>query len=316
MKYNKPPFTYSDHVTLWLSRGLTIADPAKATSYFRNISYYRLSAYALQFQSEKDKFNKGTEFKDVLNLYRFDKELRMIVFSAIEQIEVSLRSRIVHILAHKYGSHWQDNKAIFSVRQYEDAQGNIKTTDVFSDTQKIIKDHYNSKHPERFIKHYKDTYSSPDNPPCWMIIELLTVGQLSRLYSGLASKDDRKEIAKTFKLYHTIFENWIHALTYGRNLCAHHNRFWNRDFVIQPTIPKKELALPWISTAITNNNRCFYFLSIVKYFLQDINPNNNFKRDILELIKKYPETPIKFMGINVDDDGNMFDWQNEPLWQQ
>ena len=70
------------------------------------------------------------------------------------------------------------------------------------------------------------------------------------------------------------------------------------------------------STAITNNNRCFYFLSIVKYFLQDINPNNNFKRDILELIKKYPETPIKFMGINVDDDGNMFDWQNEPLWQQ
>jgi abortive infection bacteriophage resistance protein len=69
----------------------------------------------------------------------------MIVFSAIEQIEVSLRSRIVHILAHKYGSHWQDNKAIFSVRQYEDAQGNIKTTDVFADTQKIIKDHYNTK---------------------------------------------------------------------------------------------------------------------------------------------------------------------------
>ena len=316
MNYNKPPKTYSEHVTLWQSRGLTIPDTNKAISYFKNISYYRLSAYALQFQEEKDKFNDGTEFKDILNLYRFDKELRMIVFSAIEQIEVSLRSRIVHILAHKYGSHWQDQKEIFTVREYVDAEGENRTKDVFSDTQKIIEDHCNSLHPERFIKHYKETYSSPDNPPSWMIIELLTIGQLSRLYSGLASKDDRKEIANTFNLYHTIFENWIHALTYGRNLCAHHSRFWNRDFVIQPTIPRGSLRSPWLTTAITNNRRCFYFLSIVKYFLQEINPNNTFKRDIVNLFNKYPDTPIKFMGINVDDDDNMFDWQNEPLWQQ
>jgi len=316
MIYNKPPLSYFDHVKLWQSRGLQIDNPAKATSYFQSISYYRLSVYALQFQNKKDVFNDGTNFNDVLNLYRFDRELRIIVFSAIEQIELALRSRIIHVLANKYGSHWQDNRAIFKVERYQDPSGKEIVKDFYTDIQKLISEHCNAKFPEVFISHYKTNYSSPTNPPSWMVIELLTIGKLSHLYSALASKEDKKEISKTFNLYHTIFENWLHTITYGRNLCAHHSRFWNRDFVIQPTIPRGQLALPWITTAITNNCRCFYFLSIVKYFLQNINPNSNFKQRIIDLMNKYPDTPIKFMGINVDDDYKMFDWQNEPLWQQ
>lgn len=87
-------------------RGLEVDDEAKAAHYFEIISYYRLSFYALQFQSVKDTFNTGTQFKDVLNLYKFNRELRQIVFVAIEQIEVALRSRMVLFFAQNYSSHW------------------------------------------------------------------------------------------------------------------------------------------------------------------------------------------------------------------
>lgn len=314
MVYNKPPLTYIDHVKLWQARGLEVDDETKAAHYFESISYYRLSVYALQFQSVKDTFNPGTHFQDVLNLYRFDRELRQLVFGAIEQIEVALRSRIVHILAHKYGSHWQDDPALFKKDVYTDSFGKIKTNDYYTDIQEIISSQSNAKYPEVFVSHYKTTYSSPINPPSWMIIELLTAGQLSRLYSGLANKQDKKDISNAFDLNFTVFGNWLHALVYCRNLCAHHSRFWNRDFVIQPVIPKSTLPLPWITTAITNNRRCFYILSIIKYFLQSINPNSGFKDKLIALMDIYPSTPIKYMGIDTDGAGELLDWQNEPIW--
>ena len=106
MQYNKPPLTYLQQITLMQSRGLTVPDVAKAKKYLCGISYYRLSAYALPFQQVKDTFNNGTTFQDVLNLYLFDKELRLIAFDAIERLEVTIRTQIIYSLSHKYGSHW------------------------------------------------------------------------------------------------------------------------------------------------------------------------------------------------------------------
>lgn len=60
MNYNKKPLTYSQQIDLWEERGLIMPDRNKAEFYFRNISYYRLSAYALAFQKSKDRFNRGT----------------------------------------------------------------------------------------------------------------------------------------------------------------------------------------------------------------------------------------------------------------
>lgn len=109
MQYNKTPLTFSQQIDLWGKRGHIIPDRYKAEFYFRNISYYRLSAYALAFQKLKDKFNEGTTFDDVLYLYIFDRELRLVVMDAIERIEVAIITQIIYFLAHRYGSHWQDN---------------------------------------------------------------------------------------------------------------------------------------------------------------------------------------------------------------
>lgn len=46
----------------------------------------------------------------VYNLYVFDQKLRLLVFDAIERLEIAIRTQIIH----KYGSHWQDNPDIFT----------------------------------------------------------------------------------------------------------------------------------------------------------------------------------------------------------
>jgi abortive infection bacteriophage resistance protein len=311
MNYFKPPLTYPQQIELFESRGLVVADKIRAQKYLEQISYYRLSAYALPFQNAKDKFVTGTTFDHLLDLYLFDRELRLLIFDEIERIEVAIRAQIIYQLAHKYGSHWQDNASIFR-RPYKNQLGVI--VDVFGETQKVIQDHCNAKHPEVFIEHYKSKYTAPANPPSWMSIELLTIGQLSRFLSVIKENADRENIATYFGLHHNIFASWFHTLTYVRTLCAHHSRLWNRDFAIKPDVLIKPVH-PWMSFSFRgNNHRCFYFLCMIKYLLFSANPTNHFSKKLNDLICKYPAIPIRYLGIPSDGKANLIDWRNEPLW--
>ena len=60
-----------------------------------------------------DKFKKGTTWEMTHQLYVFDRKLRILVFDAIERLEIAIRTQIIYQLSHKYGSHWQDDPSIF-----------------------------------------------------------------------------------------------------------------------------------------------------------------------------------------------------------
>ncbi len=318
MKFNKPPLTHQEQLNLWKRRGLEVVDETKAIHYLTNISYYRLSAYALPFQSEKDKFDKGISFDDVLNLYLFDRELRLIVFDAIERLEVSIRTRMTYELAHKYGAHWQDNATIYK-DPYRNSNKKTKayfTVDIYSEIQDMIVKSTKGKHTETFIKHYKNTYKQPTNPPSWMCLEVLTLGQLSKLYNGLKNNEDKQLIASEFGVHHTVFKSWLHTLTHIRNICGHHGRLWNREIAIEPQWLQKP-QLPWLTKDFEQvTNRSFYAISILKYLLLTVNPEHQLKEHLMELFHKYPKTPIKYMGIPSQggNSPNLIDWTKQNLW--
>jgi len=317
MEFKKPPLTHQEQISLWKSRGLTVGDEQRAIHYLTNISYYRLSAYALPFQLEKDVFDKGTDFNDILNLYLFDRELRLLVFNAIERLEVSIRARMIYILSHKYGAHWQDNAKIYKdpYRVKNKKTGEHFTIDVYNEVQEIISHSARDKNPETFIKHYKNNYHKPVNPPSWMCIEVFTLGQLSKLFNGLKENTDKQLIATEFRLHHTIFKSWLHTLTYIRNICGHHGRLWNREIAIEP-IWLNKTNFPWIIDDFKEvTNRSFYSICIIKYLLQTANSSHHIKEHLVELMGKYPNIPIQFMGIPSNEDDSIFDWQNEPLWK-
>lgn len=310
--YTKPPLSFKDQIAKLKKRNLIISDENKAVSYLGAISYYRLSAYFLPYQKVKDEFNNGITFKQIADTYSFDRDLRLLVFDCIERLEIAIRTQFIYCMSlHYNNSHWQDDKTFF-IKPFYNKIGNL--IDPYSDLQNIISKAKSVRRPEVFIKHYTDNYYKPSNPPSWMCLELLTMGELSHIYRGLINNADKKRIASCFDVHPKVFTSWLHSLTYVRNLCAHHSRLWNRDLAIEPNLLLKPKG-DWIEKPFHNNKRVFYFLCVLKYLLIRVNPKNTLTIKIKNLFNKYPNVPIQFLGIPSDKDGNILKWQNQPLWK-
>ena len=94
ISYNKPYKSAKDLAQLLQTRGLIINDLNRAENYIRHIGYYRLSAYMfphLEDPKEKHIYKKNKTFQNILDLYKFDKKLRLLIFNEIEKIEIAVR---------------------------------------------------------------------------------------------------------------------------------------------------------------------------------------------------------------------------------
>ena len=288
--YNKKPLSIKTQVAKLETRGLVIDDENLAGNYLSNISYYRLRAYTYPFQNNRDSeadhefIRKDIHFKDIIDLYCFDRRLRSLVFNAIEKIEVSIRTKIIQIYSESTGnSHWYEDESLF-----KDTSHWVNGEEVFA-YNSLSNDisHEIDRSNEDFIKHYKSKYLIPETPPAWMALEVISFGTLSRLYELLNKDDNKKTIAKQFGLNKIdILENWMHALSNLRNCCAHHSRIWNRRLVVSILLPTNAdyLFLDRDTIAKTKQNKLFAYLCCVKYILDIISPNNDFHKNLKALI--------------------------------
>lgn len=315
MKFNKPTLTYDEQIKLLKSRGVIFHNEEYAKDKLINISYFRLSAYMLPFRKKQgeefiDEFKEGTKWEDIYNLYIFDRKLRLLVFDAIERIEVSIRTQIVYHLGLKYGSHWQDDETIFKPAiQRTLKNGQVKSFYAFQEIQEHIQSKLNDNQAEHYIKSYKANYSEPANPPSWMCIEVMYFNHLSKICSSLKYRADITAIAKHFSLPPSTFNSWLHTINYVRNICAHHSRLWNREFHIIPEKLSFSKDKVWISNS--NNiqrTKLYHFLCMLNYLLQTINPSTTFNLKLKTLLKQYPNASIYAMGFPKD-------WENERIWK-
>jgi len=106
-EYSKIVLNIEEQIELLQNRKLHFDDPCKAKKYLTHIWYYRLSQYfkANQFfEIEKKEiiyknlFRDNIYFKDIIDLYKFDRELRLIIMDMIERIEISVRSIVINEL--------------------------------------------------------------------------------------------------------------------------------------------------------------------------------------------------------------------------
>jgi abortive infection bacteriophage resistance protein len=105
--YRKTPRTFDDQISLLKDRGLTIPNEEKAIKVLQTISYNRLSYYwypMLEEPKDDEFFKPNSNFETVFRLYKFDSELRHLFFSAIEQIEVALRTQLIYHLSLRFNS--------------------------------------------------------------------------------------------------------------------------------------------------------------------------------------------------------------------
>lgn len=261
-----------------------------------NIGYHRLSAYIYPFyKSPKSELvlKEGTTFEQILTLYRFDKKLRILLFNEIEKIEVAIRSVLANIGCQELNDRYWITKPEY-----------FANADKFNQTLVFIeKELASSKEDyiEDFRQNFIETY-----PPAWMITEVLSFGNLNYIYSNISSNHLMKHISGYFGLKPQVFTSWLTVLANLRNMCCHHARIWNRDFMLNPAEPRKTSKV-WIDTSKVDKKRIYYRLCMLRYFLSSVSPNNNFNEQLSGLLADFPSIDIAAMGFPVD-------WKDKDLW--
>lgn len=297
MNYSKQALSFVDQVTMLKSRWLTIQDDNLAIEYLKSISYFRLVGYLRPMEADKINhiYKKGSSFENALSLYKFDTTLRSIVFKAIQDIEIAMRTKIIHYFSLTSGPFW------FMEKKCADKPGlfakNLNNID-----EEVVR----SK--EEFIKEHFQKYSYPTLPPAWKTLEVLSFGTLSKLYLNYSDKKTKKIIARELGLpQHVFLESWMRSLAVLRNFCAHHARLWNRNFPFQPQMPQR-LSGKWVNTSGLQLTKIYPQLCVLAYLLNQFQNSCSFTNDLKELLAKYSNVDTAAMGFPKG-------WQNEPLWK-
>jgi len=309
--YEKLPINHAELVAHLKSKGLSISDESVLENALFHIGYYRLRGYFYPFyktreiikvikeegKEDREKkttelldpkiFSEGSNFEKVIELYNFDRKLRLLIIEQIQIIEISLRNCLCEHMCQRYGSHWFMNLSIMSVDF--DYKGFVDKV---------------SSSKELFITHFYEKYSAPKYPPSWMVAETLTFGTWSRVFSDLRLKD-QKEISKIFDINKPeILAGWFHTLTVLRNLCAHHNRVWNRNF--QNFAP---MALDSISVHMGKKNSIYCRLSMLRFLTKKILIKDEFNFSLKKLIDERPSF------VKTEDMGFIPNWDTTDLWK-
>lgn len=301
MKYNKPAVSFDDQIVKLKARGLNFKDETWAKTMLSRISFYRLRAYTYPFQDNSDPdhpFIVKVDFETILKLYKFDRKLRLLVFGALEKVEIALRTQIIYQMAMVYGSHWHIDQNLYydksrAIHHLSTLQSEVDRSD------------------ETFIKHYKDKYSSPQDPPSWMGLEVASFGTLSKLYRNINNNREKKAIASSFGLQNVhILQNWMFCFSNLRNICAHHGRLWNRRLTSIPKLPYNTPHVFLNKTTINSlhPNKLYATLCCIKYMLSRIESNYNFSKKLIKLMDNCPLQQEKEMGF---PNG----WKDDPLWK-
>ena len=213
--------TFDQQLELLKSRGCNIEDEAFAHELLSRVSYYRLSEYFLPFKTASGDYKAGTSFAKVCKLYDFDKKLRVLIFDAIEEIEVFLRCQIAYYFSFKYGQLGYLDKDNFSNKHNHASF--LQLVDRKIKQSKDIP----------FIKHHIENYGG--RFPLWVLVEIFTFGMLSFFFSDLKTKDQKALSRKLFDTTYKNVANHIHCCSVLRNICAHYGKLYFRAFSRAPS---------------------------------------------------------------------------------
>ncbi|MGQ4598758.1 Abi family protein [Nocardia sp. R6R-6] len=330
--YDKPFKSLADQVSLLRQRGLIVDNEAAAMQVLSKIGYYRLSGYWYIYRVQVqipgapgeaprtaigDEFVPGTTFDRVLELYEFDRRLRLHVLDAIERIEVALRVQLGYTLgaghpfAHLDPASLDRTFTAFDDQNPVVSKAHWLTSGHAQWLTNVRRNEDRSK--EDFVKHFKAKYGMP--LPVWVVTELLTFGSLSTLLAGLKPAH-KNLIAASFGIFDencdgdgAALTKWIMNLTYLRNTCAHHVRLWNKNMIEQVSRLEGTPDLAHAADA-HSRSRVYASLAILAYLTSQLDPKSTWRLETAELIK----AGLAAIGQPDSRIGCPRGWENQPIW--
>ncbi len=315
LKYAKPPLGLDELVERLEQRGLEVPDHARARRYLQHIGYFRLSPYTIPFQQDRSNhlFRPGASFDDVLDLYVFDRRLRLTVMDALERVEVAVRAALTdHMSVSHQDPHWYVDGAHFqNPGRHAGLLGIVRRT--CEDRLTGPPDPAGGGLVHRSaLEHYLTVYGSPELPPSWLMVESLTIGQLAALFKNLKRRGDQNAIAKSLGVTAPVLGSWLTTYVRVRNICAHHGRLWNVGLGVYPKIPNSS-SIAWLegvdALPVASAQRLYPVLVSLQSVMGVVSPSSGWAGRLHALVAGRPAMNHRGMGF---PEG----WDQDPFWQR
>lgn len=186
--------TYEQQLhTLEYDKQLAIPDYKYATKKLEELSYYSLiGGYKSLFKhAPSNKYIHGVTFEELVAFYYFDEELRTLFLKYILHVERHIKSMFSYHFCEKYG---EQQSMYLDMNNYNHTRKNHRDlVRLTHSLQKAIS--LPSKYA--YIEHSANAYH---NVPLWVATNVLTFGQISKMY----------QYATTVRINETIPDTLLH----------------------------------------------------------------------------------------------------------
>lgn len=270
----KEPLSFEQQLEKLKCHGMAIEDEKETKEILAQINYYRFTGYALQYRKKANEsdYIDGVTFNKVYQIYRFDEELRDILRKYIEITEVYYKTQIsyefsmVKCTVPPHDQHYnQDN--FYNKRGYNDVMNSFKKEE----------DYYKDS---LIVQHHKSKYNN--KMPLWVIVELMSFSNVSKLYSSMYSSEQKK-IADNMGIAEDTLRNHLHCLSVLRNKCAHAARLYNTTFNPPATFTKQFLR----KHPNVKSNTLFAYIFILLKRLPETHMKRELLTDLYYVLAKY-----------------------------
>ncbi|MCJ0933562.1 Abi family protein [Mammaliicoccus sciuri] len=242
----KPFEKHNKQLKILKSRGLNYSKDAKR--HLENENYYNIiNGYKdLFLQLDKqgrpvtpEMFVPNTHFNEIFGLYKLDRRLRNTLLEYLLVFETNVKSRVAYFFSEKYTEP-------HSYLYFKNYSHDVHKTDSIVRTVATIS-RVMSNNTNKPLKHYMNKHNGV---PLWVLVNYLTIGNISHMYLNL-DDDLREKIVMDYKTklkreYNKILQiepldldSILNQVNLFRNVCAHEERLY--DYSIRKPKVRKNL---------------------------------------------------------------------------
>ena len=230
----KPFSNINKQLLILKSRNLTISNDALARNSLMRYGYYEIvngyKSFLLDSSSGTDQYKDGTTFKELIDLYDLDKNIRSAVMLATLEIELSLRTAIAYTLSEDFGVQESDYLNYKNFKQGKTFIENGKRINERDEMLDILNGVLNRDIEP--LNHYRKNHN---HIPPWILMKETSFGNLKHIFKLLKGPQKRKVISICYGIdisgvsdnHVALFKDSLALINAFRNRDAHNGRIFN-----------------------------------------------------------------------------------------
>jgi len=295
--------TFNQQLGILRNRGMIVPKNGGPKRFLEKENYYNvINGYKDLFLCQDaagnlvipETYKPNTHFDELKSLFLFDRELRFLFLKYLLIFENSFKTVLSYVFSKKYPK----ANSYLEITNYRDDNPKDVLRQI-SILTKVIHDNVS----RGAIKHYIEEYGAV---PLWVLVNYLTIGNLSYLYSSF-KESEKNEIAKYYsekynkqygvtrpiKIDSRDLESALKIFNLVRNQCAHDERLFNTDY--------KEIHVADIAKYLGVINYDNRRIVVAILYLKVVLDKNDYKGFYSELNKIFDRYKNAFHTVSFDD---------------